>query len=272
MYPYDLFFGVDLYDICFLLALCSAFVAFRLIGDKIKLNVKVYNMCIISGMFALIGGYAGAVLFQAFYDYLETGVFSPKTSGITFYGGLIAGAATFIAVYFLLFAFKDKQNLRGKNFFFVSDIAAPAIALAHAIGRIGCVFAGCCHGKVTNAWYGIYTVKLDAKTVPIPLFESAFLFVLFGVLLWRVLHRKTYGLSLYLSAYAVWRFFIEYFRADDRGGSIVPFLTPSQFIAVVLFVVAVVLYLVMKFWWYKSHPVIPSETAEQAESEDANEA
>ncbi len=264
MYPYEIIPGVDLYAVFFLLALCAALLAFRIISDKVGLNAKVYNMCIISSIFAIIVGYVGSVLFQAFYDYLETGVFAPENAGMTFYGGLIAGAATFIAVYFLLFAFKDKENLRGKNFFFVSDIAAPSIAIAHAIGRIGCLFAGCCHGRVTDAWYGIYTVNLDAKTVPIPLFESMYLFVLFGVLLWRVRHKKTYGLSLYLSAYAVWRFFIEYLRDDNRGSSPVPFLTPSQFTAVVLFAVAVALYFVMKFWWYKSHPVVPSEDENEA--------
>ncbi len=270
MYPYDIIPGVDLYAICFLLALCAALLAFRVIGDKVGLNAKVYNMCIISGIFAIVGGYFGSVLFQAFYDYLETGVFAPKSSGMTFYGGLIMGALTFIAVYFVVFALADKNNLRGENFFFVSDIAAPAIALAHAIGRIGCLFAGCCHGRVTDAWYGIYTVNLDAKTVPIPLFESLCLFLLFCVLAWRVTHKKTYCLSLYLSAYAVWRFFIEYLRDDDRGSSPVSFLTPSQLTAIVLFAVAAALYFVMKYWWYKSHPVVP--TKEKTDSESENEA
>lgn len=270
MYPYDIIPGVDLYAICFLFALCAALLAFRVIGDKVGLNAKVYNMCIISGIFAIVGGYFGSVLFQAFYDYLETGVFAPKSSGMTFYGGLIMGALTFIVVYFVVFALADKNNLRGKNFFFVSDIAAPAIALAHAIGRIGCLFAGCCHGRVTDAWYGIYTVNLDAKTVPIPLFESLYLFLLFGVLAWRVTHKKTYCLSLYLSAYAVWRFFIEYLRDDDRGSSPVSFLTPSQLTAIVLFAVAAALYFVMKYWWYKSHPVVPTE--EKTDSENENEA
>lgn len=256
MYPYEIIAGFDMYAICFLLALCSAFVSFRLVGDRLRLNVKVYNMCIISGIFAIVGGYTGAVLFQAFYDYLETGVFSPKTSGMTFYGGLIMGALTFLLVYFVAFAFTDKENLRGRSFFFVSDIAAPAIALAHAIGRIGCLFAGCCHGKVTDAWYGIYTVNLNAKTVPIPLFESLYLFGLFAVLLWRVLRGKTYGLSLYLAVYAVWRFGVEYLRADDRGGSLVSFVSPSQLTAVVLFAVAAALYAFMRHW-YKTHPVRP---------------
>ncbi|MBR5823405.1 MAG: prolipoprotein diacylglyceryl transferase, partial [Paludibacteraceae bacterium] len=37
----------------------------------------------------------------------------------------------------------------------IANCVAPGIALAHAIGRIGCLFAGCCHGQATKAWYGI---------------------------------------------------------------------------------------------------------------------
>ena len=34
--------------------------------------------------------------------------------------------------------------------------------------------------------------------------------------------------------YGVWRFIIEFFRADDRGSTIVSFLSPSQLIAVLM--------------------------------------
>ena len=43
--------------------------------------------------------------------------------------------------------------------------------------------------------------------------------------------------------YAVWRFFIEYLRADDRGATVVSFLSPSQLTAVLLFAVGAGLYL-----------------------------
>ena len=49
-------------------------------------------------------------------------------------------------------------------------------------------------------------------------------------------------MPLYMSVYGVWRFLIEYLRGDDRGATVVPFLTPSQLIAVVLIVGAAVVY------------------------------
>ena len=121
----------------------------------------------------------------------------------------------------------------------MSGIAGGAIALAHGIGRIGCLCAGCCHGEVTDAWYGIYNAALDAKTVPVQLFEALFLFALaafLSVWLWKGMRG---GLGIYLSAYAVWRFFIEYLRTDHRGQSPISFLSPSQLTAVVLLLVGV---------------------------------
>ncbi len=244
MYPYDIFPGFDLYSLFFLFALCSAVLSFRIISDKVGLEVSIYNLCIYSGVVAIAGGYPSAMLLQAFYDYLATGTFE-ISSGLTFYGGFIGGALTFLIMYFGIGHFFDKEKLRFSRFFFISDIASCSVVLAHAIGRIGCIFAGCCRGAVTGAWYGIYNAALGAKTVPVPLFESLFLFALFTFLLWRVTHRRSYNLPIYLTVYGVWRFFIEYLRFDDRGETIVTFLTPSQLVAIVLFVIGIALFIFM---------------------------
>ena len=41
-------------------------------------------------------------------------------------------------------------------------------------------------------------------------------------------------MSIYMLSYGIWRFIIENFRADDRGSTIVNFLTPSQLTAVIM--------------------------------------
>ena len=52
-----------------------------------------------------------------------------------------------------------------------SDAFAPAVALGHAIGRLGCFSAGCCWGKPTTSWIGVrFTEKASELTgVPIDL-------------------------------------------------------------------------------------------------------
>jgi phosphatidylglycerol:prolipoprotein diacylglycerol transferase len=81
------------------------------------------------------------------------------------------------------------------------------------------------------------------RYVPIQLFEAIFLFALTAVLL--VLFFKNNGkkkfplLPTYAFFYGVWRFLIEFWRGDERGKTIVPFLSPSQLIAVLLIVASI---------------------------------
>ena len=238
MYPYEVFLGMDMYEILLVLGFFAALVYFRIWADRMHLSAKLQNLCIFGAMFAMIGGYGAAVLAQAFYNFLDQGVFEiVQGTGATFYGGLIGGALVFLAVYFVGGHFLKVDA--PKHFFAFSEIAGGAIALAHGIGRIGCLFAGCCHGKVTDAWYGVYNVVLGVKTVPVQLFEALFLIALAAFLTWRLWRGMRGNLGLYLSCYAVWRFFAEYLRSDDRGQSPIAFLSPSQFTAVILLLVGI---------------------------------
>lgn len=238
MYPNEIFLGLGLYEIFLVLGFLGAVICFRVFADRNHFSASMQNLCIVCALAALVGGYGSAVLFQAVYNALDGDGFAiTKTTGATFYGGLIGGVGVFLLIYFVAGHFLLKKGEAKRNFSLLSDIAAPAIAFAHGMGRIGCLFAGCCHGKVTDAWYGIYTDYLGKKTVPLQLFEALFLFALCAFLIWRLLKHRRGNLAVYLMAYAVWRFIIEYWRADDRGATVVSFLSPSQLIAVLLFLV-----------------------------------
>ena len=236
MYPYEIVFGMGLYEIMLMLGFFGALLYFRIFADRSGFGAKLQNLVIFCAVSALVSGYGFAVLTQAIYNALESGRFEiVNNTGATFYGGLIGGAGMFIAIYFAVGHFRLKPREAVKNFPQLSEIAAGSIALAHGFGRLGCLFAGCCHGSVTEAWYGIYHPHIGAKVVPVQLFEAVFLFALFGVLTWRLIKGWKNNLAVYLMAYAVWRFSAEYFRADDRGATVVSFLSPSQFVAVLLF-------------------------------------
>lgn len=237
MYPNEIVFGMGMYEILIALGFFCALLYFRVFADRFRFGAKLQNLVIVCALAALISGYGSAVLTQAVYNALEEGHFEiVNTTGATFYGGLIGGAGLFIAIYFAAGHFLLKPREAAEHFPQLSEIAAGSIAVAHGLGRLGCLFAGCCHGDVTDAWYGIYHVYIRAKVIPVQLFEALFLFALCGVLTWRLVKGRKNNLAVYLMAYAVWRFFVEYLRADDRGATIVPFLSPSQFVAVALFV------------------------------------
>ena len=244
MYPKEIIFGMGMYELLIALGFFCALLYFRIFADRYAFSAKMQNLVILCALAALVGGYGFAVLFQAVYNGLETGVYEVvNTTGATFYGGLIGGTGVFIGIYFLAGRFVLKAGEAKSNFSRLSEIAAGSIAVAHGMGRLGCLFAGCCHGAVTDAWYGIYHHYLKAKVIPVQLFEAIFLFALCGFLTWRLLKGKRSNLAVYLMTYAVWRFFAEYLRADDRGASVVAFLSPSQFTAILLFLVGVGLWL-----------------------------
>ncbi len=247
MYPYELFWGLHLYDLLFALGFFTALLYFRFFADRRKLSAGLQNLVIVSALGAVIGGYGSAVLFQAFYNFLESGIFElTKNTGATFYGGLIGGVLIFAGIYFLGSATLLRREHTAQRFWEVSELCAGGIALAHGLGRIGCLCAGCCHGKPTYAWYGIYNAGLDCKTVPVQLFEALFLFALAAVLTLRLVKGARGNLGVYLFTYAVWRFFVEYLRTDDRGSSPIPFLSPSQLTAVCLFAVGVAVFFIAR--------------------------
>ena len=76
---------------------------------------------------------------------------------------------------------------------------------------------------------------------PVQLYEAASLFALAGLLTWLILKRKTRDGTvaiLYLTGYALIRFFMELFRGDDDRGTVLGGnLSTSQGIAILLFAV-----------------------------------
>ena len=245
MYPYDIVFGLDLYDLAIVIGFFGALVYFRFWADRRGFSAGFQNLCIVGGLFGIVGGYGVAVITQAFYNYMESGKFEISgTTGATFYGGLIGGAAAFLLVYFIGGHLILKNGIVLKNFFSLSEIAAGSIALAHGFGRLGCLFAGCCHGAPTDAWYGINMMNGSGewvKCVPTQLFEAIFLMLLFGFLVSFSILKKKLILPFYLIIYGVWRFAIEYLRDDYRGDTFIEALTPSQLIALVLVVIGIAL-------------------------------
>ncbi|MGC4114833.1 MAG: prolipoprotein diacylglyceryl transferase [Myxococcales bacterium] len=63
------------------------------------------------------------------------------SGGLVFYGGFIGAS---LASYY----YCKKHKL---DFLRIADVAIPSVAIGHAIGRIGCLAAGCCWGGIAKA-------------------------------------------------------------------------------------------------------------------------
>ncbi len=266
MYPYKIFLGLTLYDILLCAGIIVAFLVFGFLADKRGIRVRLQKFSIICGCAAILTGLVSASFFQALYNIPERGGFEflfkigedgklqIVNTGITFYGGIIGGAAAFLLIYFIAgkkyFAKTENPYYHNENFFSMASSAVSAIAIAHSLGRIGCLTAGCCHGAKTDAWYGIamHVGGEYQKYVPTQLFEAIFLLILFGLLFLNAYEKRRYNLPLYMSAYGAWRFIIEFLRNDDRGSIGTDLISPSQLIALIMIAGAVGVFFLER--WY----------------------
>lgn len=167
-------------------------------------------------------------------------MFKIWSGGLVFYGG-------FVGVFIALVICTRRAKVDLWTFM---DVCAPAGALGHSIGRLGCFFAGCCYGKVTTVpWAVTFHDALSMAPTGVPLhptqlYSSANELLLFVILTLMRPYRKFKG-QIFLTwvlLYAVTRSIIEIFRGDPRGAYFNGLLSTSQIIAGVVFVVAVTVY------------------------------
>lgn len=120
------------------------------------------------------------------------------------------------------------------------DLLAPGLALGHAFGRIGCLMAGCCFGKICDLPWAIH---LHGRWVhPVQIYETIGLLFLSLFLFKKHIKEVRGGLvwPLYLSGYGALRFLTEIFRDDQiRGAQWLGALSFSQVISGLLFLIGV---------------------------------
>lgn len=154
----------------------------------------------------LLGGVLGAKL--SMIVFLGPAGFVESLSVLPFSGASFSGAL--VGGYFGVII---AERLSGISLC-TGDLLAPAIPLAHAIGRVGNFLEGDILGKPTEFFWGVY---IDGATRhPVVLYEAALDIALFAVL-WRWRHRvRNNGdlWRLYIVGYAFIRFPLEFLRVQ----------------------------------------------------------
>lgn len=175
--------------------------------------------------------------------------------GLTYYGGFVGAS---IAAWFLLRA--DRFP-----FWKAADMAGMMVPLGLAFGRMGCVLGGCCFGHPWESPLAISFPAMSAASVaqakegllsaevlrslpvhPTQLYEAFGALGLSAALVVLVHPKKRYDGQVFLAfiaGYALLRFVIEYFRADDRGG--IGAFSTSQWIGLLLAAIAAVAHRVL---------------------------
>jgi len=152
-------------------------------------------------------------------------------------GGVFQGGLTF-GFLFALWYFHKHRIPTWK----AADIVAPALALGHGFGRIGCFSAGCCYGTECSLPWGVifkskYASDLTGIPLGIPLhptqlYEAALNFLNFFVL-FLILKKKRFDgqvFSLYIINYSIIRYFVEFYRGDHPDKAFL-FRNPSPYLS-----------------------------------------
>jgi len=194
--------------------------------------------------YILIGAVIGSRLFYVLTDprtFLADPIeiFRIWNGGLVFYGGFIM--AVVVAVVYV------KKS--GLSFWQTADIMSPGLAVGQAIGRIGCLFAGCCYGKVCDLPWAItfnHPDSLAPLGIPLHPTQLYSVFSDFSIFVALWLFRKKAWFPgqifwLYVLLYGLTRPIVEIFRGDFRGSTVFDIFSISQAIGICLAVTAVVM-------------------------------
>jgi phosphatidylglycerol:prolipoprotein diacylglycerol transferase len=182
---------------------------------------------------SIAAGFIGAALLHALAQCARTGSLSALWAppGLAFYGAALGVAAGLPLC----------ARGFGLSVLAVADRAVPALCLAHAVGRIGCLLGGCCFGAPWDGPFAVHDTDahvpaalLGAGRHPVAVYEALGLLAL-GLLFACVRPRRPGSgqrLLAYAAAYSLLRFALEPLRGDGvRGLFFGGALSTSQLVA-----------------------------------------
>ena len=234
---------------------------------------SIYSVAV----WAIVGGVVGARLLHVvgqwsdFYQHDPIRVLYVWQGGVTIYGAILGGfvggalyiiirnSAWFLALWGRYFRFLGEPKaapLPGVGR--LADIAAPAMLISQAIGRVGDIINGEHFADPSSLpWAVVYThpesPALGLRPMhPAVAYELLMDLAILG-LLWPLRKRlRPDGMffALYLASYSVGRFFLSFLRAEfnEYGG-----LNEAQIIALVVIVITIPL-LIYKARLFKPEP------------------
>ncbi len=213
----------------------GALVGLWLFGRELRRS-GLPESAIDAAVLGLLGGFAGAKILYALEHYGREPLAALLLSraGASWFGGLLGGLAGALVV----------LRLRRLPVVPVLAAAAPALALGHAVGRIGCFLVGDDYGRPTTLPWGVAFPEGLPPTIervhPTQIYEM----VPLAVLAWLLVRWRRRGvpdrvvLGRYFAVAGGLRFLLEFVRINPA----VAFgLTTAQWIALGLALAGLVL-------------------------------
>jgi prolipoprotein diacylglyceryltransferase len=112
---------------------------------------------------------------------------------------------------------------------------------------MGCFFAGCCHGQVTDSVWGVVFHNYGSEPrIPTQLFEVVFdLILCFFMAVLYIREKFEYNMSLWMIGYGSFRFLIEHLRDEPTRMFIAEGFSVTMLVCILLVVGGVAYYFIM---------------------------
>ncbi len=155
--------------------------------------------------------------------------------GLSFHGAVIGGGLAVALV----------AGRKGIPFLRIADVLAPGVALAYAVGRIGCFLGGCCYGVPTDVpWACSFQDPFNPHvhtppSHPTQIYASLSNLLIFAVLarLQKPPHPEGRIFWAYLVLYGVYRFVVEFWRIGATSSVVALGLSDAQWVSVAMILI-----------------------------------
>ena len=215
-------FALPSYGVVYLTAFLGAIAIFAALASR-NGQLSFWQFVDLGFQISIAGEIGARLLFVITeWSHVISGAYSPGrflVAGRVVLGGIVAGTC------FGAWVFR-RHRLRAWP---TLDALMVAAAFGMAVGRIGCLLAGCCFGAPTNAPWGITFTdpvanRISGTPLHVPLHPTQPLQMVldgtvFALLLWRILRPHVQGevTALFLVGVGTARLIGELFRGDERG-------------------------------------------------------
>jgi len=235
-------FHVGWYGLMYVFGFIASYLLVRYQMEKKAFGIsqEVLDNLFVYLMLGLIsGGRLGYVLFYDLPIYLNNPleIFAIWHGGMSFHGGLLG-----VLIVGIIFCWGHKRS-----FWKIADLFIVTAPIGLGLGRIGNFINGELYGRVTSIpWGMIFPKGGPLPRHPSQLYESALEGGVLFIILWFLKDKKLPSgglLAVFLFAYGIFRFFVEFFREPDQQlGFILGPLTMGQLLSALMIISGIILF------------------------------
>ena len=204
------------YGLMYVFGLTAAFflIKARAAKHRVALSLdNLHDLILYAAVGVILGGRLGYILFYNLPYYIESPIklLAVWEGGMSFHGGLL-GVIVAVGVF---------CRRKGKAFYTIADLAAPAVPIGLGLGRLGNFINGELYGRATDVpWCMVFSRTGGGPLCrhPSQLYEAFLEGVLLFALVWAVGRRPRAPGTVFwafIAGYGACRAFVELFREPD---------------------------------------------------------